>query len=105
MESNRTIPFRDLKRREIICLQNGNKIGFADDILLDVREAKVVSLVVYGSAGLWSEREDLYIPWEELKLIGADTILVGQVNGVKQKTASGLFRLLGRLTAFWKKDG
>ena len=103
MESEQTVSFRELMHREVISLQSGSKIGFADDLILDVQNARIVSLVIYGSHRWFSDREDLYIPWEELKLIGEDTVLVGDVSRKKQPAVRGIKSLFGRLTAFFRR--
>jgi YlmC/YmxH family sporulation protein len=71
--------FEDLRNKEIIHLKTGSKIGFVDDVIFETRTAKVCDLVVHGRArffGLFGREEDYLIPWEDIEIIGEDTILV-----------------------------
>ena len=68
-----------LRRKEIVNLKDGSKLGYADDAVLDVETARVLRLVVKGRArcfGLLGRQSDLLIPWEDIQVIGEDTILV-----------------------------
>lgn len=71
--------FTDLKHKEVISACNGSRIGFVDDVIVDTRNAKVVSLVIFGRMsffGLFGRCEDYIIPWEKIDLIGEDTIII-----------------------------
>ncbi|MDR0821056.1 MAG: YlmC/YmxH family sporulation protein [Oscillospiraceae bacterium] len=71
--------FDDLKYKEIINIKNGAKLGFPDDIEFDVYTARVCKLLVRGRGkffGLFGRGEDTAIAWEEIEVIGEDTILV-----------------------------
>lgn len=69
----------DLRRKEIVNLKDGSKLGYADDAVLDIETARILRLVVKGRArlfGLLGKQADLLIPWEEIRVIGEDTILI-----------------------------
>ena len=69
----------DLRYKEIINLLNGNRLGFVCDVAIAMPEGQVTALIVPGSArffGLFGREEDIYIPWEKIKKIGEDIILV-----------------------------
>ena len=69
----------DLQRRDIVNVRDGMRLGFADDVLIDTEKAAVKSLVVYGKLrlfGILGRRPDVVIPWEQIRVIGEDTILV-----------------------------
>lgn len=69
----------DLRHKEVVDLQNGEKLGFIDDFELETETASVLSLVLFGRERLWGllRREpDLVIPFDRVRLIGKDTILV-----------------------------
>lgn len=71
--------FMDFRRKEIVSLQNGVKIGYVDDILFDPETATIRAVIVYGRPklfGLFGREEDWQIPWEEIETVGEDTILV-----------------------------
>lgn len=71
--------FDDLRRKEIINIKTGCKIGFPDDIEFDSCTAKICKLVVFGRAkffGLFGHEDDFCVPWCDIEIIGEDTILV-----------------------------
>ncbi len=75
----------DLRRKEVVDLQNGEKLGFVDDFELETETASVLSLVLLGRERLWGllRREpDLVIPFDRVRLIGKDTILVALSQNV-----------------------
>ena len=69
----------ELRHKEVINSTNGCRIGFADDIEIDTETARVVAVVIYGRQrffGFFGRGEDIVIRWENISLIGEDTILV-----------------------------
>lgn len=73
----------DLKYREVINVASGLKLGFAGDVILNAEGGQVLALVVpgpYKFFGLFGRGEDYIIPWECIKKIGDDIVLV-EING------------------------
>ncbi len=71
--------FNEIKNKEVIDIDNGEKLGFVDDIEIDTETSKVMSLVIYGRSGLfrlWSKESDIIIKCSEIKVIGRETILI-----------------------------
>ena len=71
--------FNELKKKEVICAETGYRIGYPDDLEIDVKSARVLSLVVYGRPklfGIFGRADDCYISWNNIRLIGEDAILV-----------------------------
>ena len=69
----------ELHCKEVICLADGQRLGFVSDVEVTVPEGRVVSLVVPGPSrylGLVGRREDYVIPWGCICRIGPDIILV-----------------------------
>ena len=69
----------EMRRKEIVNLKDGAKLGYADDAVIDMESARVLRLVVRGRPrcfGLLGRQSDLVIPWEEIRVVGEDTILV-----------------------------
>jgi YlmC/YmxH family sporulation protein len=69
----------ELKQKEIIDITDGTKIGFVDDVEMDLETSSVTSLVVYGRPrffGLLGRDEDMIIRCEEISVVGKDTILI-----------------------------
>lgn len=71
--------FTELKKKEVINFANGCKLGYVDDLEMDTKCAKIIALIAYGRPrlfGLFGHAEECYIPWEKIRLIGEDAILV-----------------------------
>lgn len=69
----------DLRDKEVINLKNGFRMGYVNDVEFDTVTGDVISLVVYGKGkmfGLLGREDDLIIKWEDIEVIGDDTILV-----------------------------
>ena len=69
----------DLRNKEVINNRNGCRIGFVDDVEVDTKTAKICAIVVFGRPkffGMLGKCSDFIIPWENIELIGEDTILV-----------------------------
>ncbi len=68
-----------LRKKEIINLCDGSRLGFATDFEFDPKCATLISLMVprsgCGFLGL-GKPEYLFIPWSKIECIGEDTILV-----------------------------
>lgn len=71
--------FTDLRHKEVISACDGSRIGFVDDVIVDTKCAKIVSIVIFGRMsffGLFGKCEDFIIPWEKIDLIGEDTVII-----------------------------
>ncbi len=69
----------ELRCKEIINKSNGCRLGFVSDIEVDKSCGRVVALIVYGRPkyfGICGKRERIRICWEDIDVIGNDTILV-----------------------------
>lgn len=69
----------ELRSKEVINSKNGCRIGFVDDVEVDTKTARVCAIVVFGRPkffGFFGKCNDFIIPWENIELIGEDTILV-----------------------------
>ncbi|MCH5304801.1 MAG: YlmC/YmxH family sporulation protein [Ruminococcus sp.] len=78
----------ELRNKEVISCENGCRIGCVDDLEVDTRDARVCALVIYGRLkffGLLGRKDDCIIPWENIKLIGEDTILVNFNSPYQEK--------------------
>ena len=70
---------RDLARKDVIRLSNGENLGRIDDIEFDEKSARLTAVVLRGrSHCLWllGSDEDLVIPWQSIKTIGTDAVMV-----------------------------
>lgn len=69
----------DLKVREVVNVLDGKRMGVISDIDVDIEEGRINALIVPGTLrflGLFGKNDDLIIPWEKIKKIGVDVILV-----------------------------
>ncbi len=69
----------DLRQKEVISVRDGQRLGPVCDVELDVTAARLKALVIYGRPrllGLLGRAPDRVIPWEEVQLIGEETVLV-----------------------------
>ena len=86
---------RDLRRKEVINICDGCRLGYVEDVDVRVPEGQVVAIVVYGPCrffglfGLFGRGEEFYIPWECIQRIGDDIILIDKPF---QRRDSGLER-------------
>ena len=69
----------DLRNKEVINVKDGSRIGCVNDVEVDIKCAKVVAIVIYGRLklfGILGREEDIVIKWENIEVVGEDTILV-----------------------------
>ena len=69
----------DLHCREVICVSDGRRLGFVSDLEIKCPEGEVVAIVVPGPCrflGVIGRNDDFVIPWNCIKKIGPDIILV-----------------------------
>ena len=69
----------DLRNKEVVCLHNGAILGCVSDVEVDTVNACVVAIVIFGRLkcfGLLGRCDDMIIPWQDIEIIGEDTILV-----------------------------
>ena len=71
--------FCELKRKEVINTCTCASLGFPGDIEIDIKCGKVSALVVPGPGkicAIFGRETEYVIPWECVKQIGEDIILV-----------------------------
>lgn len=69
----------DLRRKEVIDIVTGERLGYIDDAVLDLETSLVESLMIYGRHrlfGIFGREEDILIPCSDIKVVGSDVILV-----------------------------
>ena len=73
------VKISDLRTREIINVVDGTRLGVIKDINIDLEKGKITSLIIPGDNkffGFFARNDDIIIPWEKIKKIGLDVILV-----------------------------
>ena len=74
-----SVKFTQLQCKEVICVSDGRRLGFVSDVQVKVPEGTVSALVVPGQSrcmGLAGPKEDYIIPWDCIRRIGPDIVLV-----------------------------
>ncbi len=69
----------ELKEKQVVCVKNGCVLGNVSDIEIDSETGKMTALVIFGRAkflGVFGKENDIIIPFEEIEIIGSETILV-----------------------------
>lgn len=69
----------EIREKEIININNGERMGYVYDFELDLERGMVLGIVIAGSSkvlSLFGKSEDTVIYWEDVTKIGKDTILV-----------------------------
>ena len=73
------VKFTELQCKEVICVSSGQRLGFVADVQVEVPEGRVRAIVVPCQPkmlGLSPKREEYIIPWESIRKIGPDIVLV-----------------------------
>lgn len=73
----------ELRCKEVINKANGCRIGLVSDVEVDSCCGRVVALIVLGKPryfNICGRRERIRICWEDIDVIGNDTILVCKVQ-------------------------
>lgn len=69
----------ELRNRQVVCVKDGCVLGYVSDIELDPDNGRLTALVIYGRPklfGIMGHDTDIVIPWQEIAVIGKETILV-----------------------------
>ena len=67
----------DIRKKEIINLCDGARLGCATDFEINVCDAKILALII--PSGGWfnfGKGDNIIIPWEKIECIGEDAVLV-----------------------------
>ena len=74
----------DLRQKEIVNTSDGARYGFVSDLEINTEEGKITGLVVPGPGrvlGVFGRDQEYRIPWDKIKKIGDDIILVDCETG------------------------
>jgi YlmC/YmxH family sporulation protein len=73
---NRSSEFRN---KEVINLSDGRRLGFVSDVEINFIDGRVEAIVIPTSNkifGIIGSENEILIPWEKIRKIGEDIILV-----------------------------
>ena len=69
----------DFKHKEVINVTNAKRLGYVQDVCADLETGTITSIIVPGEKkikSMFSNVNDIVIPWEKIRSIGDDIILV-----------------------------
>jgi YlmC/YmxH family sporulation protein len=69
----------DFKHKEVINVTNAKRLGYVQDVCADLGTGTITSIIVPGEKkikNMFSGNENIEIPWQNIKCIGEDVILV-----------------------------
>lgn len=79
------VKISDLRTREVINVSDGRRLGPIKDIDIDLEEGRITAIILPGAGmtkflGFFAKEEEIIVPWERIKKIGMDVILVDVIN-------------------------
>ena len=69
----------ELRNKQVVCVKTGNVLGYVSDIEVNTTNGKLESIIIYGRPrffGLFGKYDDIVIPWNDIEVIGTETVLV-----------------------------
>lgn len=84
----------ELREKEVVNVENGEKLGFIDDIEFDAEMGKIAAFIIFGRkrlCGLLGKDSDIIITCEEVRLVGKDTVLV-KINSQNCERKTNFFK-------------
>ncbi len=69
----------DFKHKEVININDGKRLGYVQDVTADFKTGTITNIIVPGNTklfNLFSTGNEINIPWNCIKTIGDDIILV-----------------------------
>lgn len=77
----------NLRTMEIIDINSGVKLGYIKDLKIDAAAYKVLAIILPSQKMAWFGKiNDIEIPWEKIKKIGLDVILVDGSDYIMDKS-------------------
>jgi len=73
----------DLRLRDVVNVVDGSRLGFISDFEVDLETGSLKALIIPGPRpvlGLFGRETEYVVPWERIRKIGSDVILV-EVSG------------------------
>ena len=90
----------EMCNKEVICVKDGTRLGFVNDADIDILSGRVEAVIIFGKPkffGIFGRESDLYIRWDDITVIGEDTVLVDFDPPKEAKRGQSLFSgLLGK---------
>jgi len=73
--------FSDFRKKEVINICDGMRLGYVNDLEIDTRIGKICKIIVPEGRlfGVFYSEKEYIIPWDCIRKIGDDIILVDVV--------------------------
>ena len=69
----------DFKHKEVINVTDAKRLGYVQEVTADLKTGVITSIIVPGNNkmfNIFSGNNEIVIPWENIKCIGDEIILV-----------------------------
>ena len=69
----------DFRQKEVVNICDGKRLGFVCDVDIDMSTGRLNSIIIPAKGklfGIFGNKEDYVIPWDKIRTIGEDIILV-----------------------------
>ena len=70
----------DFRYKEVVNINDGKRLGYVQDVCADLESGTITSIIVPGGnnklLSIFASNNDIVIPWQNIKCIGDDIILV-----------------------------
>ena len=70
----------DCRHKEVVNINDGKRLGYVQDVCADLETGIITSIIVPGASNkllnIFSQANYIVIPWQNIKCIGDDLILV-----------------------------
>lgn len=78
-----------LKRKEVIDIHSGERLGFIDDAEINLETSETIALIILGRErffGLFGKEHDIIIPCHKIEVIGDDVILISGTDNLNSNS-------------------
>ncbi len=89
VESGEKMKLSEISTKDIINDEDGSRLGKIVDAEIDVATGKIVSVHVYRNfklLHLFSNKDVIQIPWDNIIKIGSDVVIVENRQKIKEDT-------------------
>ena len=81
----------ELRRKEVIDITTGERLGYIDDVRIELETSSGEALLIYGRMrffGVLGKEDDIVIPCSEIRVVGSDVVLISR--GSKELAAGSI---------------
>lgn len=69
----------ELKNKQVVSVKSGAMLGRIDDVEINTDTGTINAVVIFGKnhiLGIFGRDNDIVIPWNDIEVIGSETVLV-----------------------------